>query len=49
MVIATAAVFDGDLCFATSVLLVFVAVLRTGRDSSSQMGACPLVSSLLAP
>ena len=39
---------DGDLIFTSSVLLRLVAVLRTGRDSSSQVGACPLVCSLLA-
>ena len=42
LVIATAALLDGNLCFATSGLLGFLAVLRTGRDSSSQVGACPL-------
>ena len=39
----------GDLIFTSSVLLRLVAVLRTGRNSSSQVGGCPLVSSLLAP
>ena len=38
----------GDLIFTSSVLLGFVAVLRTRRDSPSQVGACPLVCSLLA-
>ena len=38
----------GDLIFTSSVLLGFVAVLRTRRDSPSQVGACPLVCSLFA-